>query len=187
MAWERKGAEKKTRGAELAGEYALYFAEKSFNKKFVPYKIKNQARTKAQAKVQREALDKLTKSVQDEYLALGRFGVGEYAMAAKVRDGEILTLYAQKVFEMPTPKYVLDLDRKAPELELLAQFESALAQSLQQLIEEAKKEWEEVVATGKAKSISNKWTELALENLNREFPDEYPILHEALREGTEAP
>jgi hypothetical protein len=44
-----------------------------------------------------------------------------------------------------------------------------------------------VVATGKAKSISNKWTELALENLNREFPDEYPILHEALREGTEAP
>jgi cellulose synthase operon protein C len=186
-AWERKGAEKRTRGAELAGEHALYFAEKSFSTKFLPYKIKNQAKTKEQAKTQREALDKVTKAVQDEYLALGRFGVGDYAMAAKVRDGEILTLYAQKVFEMPTPKYVLDLDRKAPDLELLAQYESALAQSLQKLVEEAKKQWQEVVSTAKDKSISNKWTELALENLNREFPDEYPILHEALREGTEAP
>lgn len=186
-AWERKGSQKSTKAAEYAGEFALYFAERSFNKKFVPYRVTKQARTEKQAKDQRQRIDKLTKEMQDEYLALARFGVGQYAMAAKVRYGDVLSLYSQKVFEMPTPKYVLDLNDKAPELELLAKYEEGLAQALEKYVEEAKQSWIEVVQQGKQKGVSNKWTKLALEYLNREFPDEYPILHEELNDGTEEP
>ena len=68
-AWQRKGSKKSTRGAELAGEYALYFAERQFNKKFLPYKVKNQARTEKAALARRKRIDKLTKEMQDEFLA----------------------------------------------------------------------------------------------------------------------
>jgi hypothetical protein len=44
-----------------------------------------------------------------------------------------------------------------------------------------------VVTKAKAARVSNKWTQLALENLNREFPDEFPVLHQELFTGTEAP
>lgn len=186
-AWERKGATKNTRGAELAGEFALYFAEQRFNGSFLPFRLKRTARTEKQAKAMIGSLDKLAASVQDEFLALGRFGVGEYAMAAKVRYGEMKTIYAQKVFEMPTPKYVVDLDKRAPELEILAKYEEGLARRLQVLVEEAKVEWTEVITLAKQRNVSNQWTKLALENLNREFPDEFPILHEELIDGTEEP
>ncbi|MCG8424514.1 MAG: tetratricopeptide repeat protein [Proteobacteria bacterium] len=186
-AWQRKGAAKNTRGARLAGEYALYFAERDYKTKFLPYRLKKQARTEKQAKSMIRALDTLTTKIQDQYVALGRFGIGEYAMAAKVRYGECKTAYAQKIFEMPTPRYVVNLDRKAPELELLAKYEEGLAQRLQALVDEAKTEWVFVVEQGKQKSLSNRWTKLALENLNREFPDEFPILHEELIDGTEDP
>ena len=186
-AWQRKGAVKNSKAARLAGEYALYFAEKDFDGRFVPFRLKRQARTEKQAKEMIAELQKLTAQIQDQFIALGRFGVGEYAMAAKVRYGETKTLYAQKIFEMPTPKYVIDLDRKAPDLELQAKYEEGLAQSLQPLVDEAKKEWGEVVEQGKQKNVSNRWTKLALENLNREFPDEFPILHDELVDGTEEP
>ncbi len=186
-AWEKKGAQKRTRGAELAGECALYFAESHYRKTFMPLRIRRAARTEKQALAQRKSLDAKTKDMQQQFLALGRFGVGEYAMAAKVRYGETLTLYAQKVFEMPTPQYVLNLDRRNPDLGLVAQFEETVTQTLAPLAEEAKKEWREVVDMAKQQGVSNRWSKLALENLNREFPDEYPILHDELASGTEEP
>ena len=186
-AWKRKGSKKSSRGAELAGEYALYFAERKFNKRFLPYRITKQARTEKQAKAQRAKVDKRTKEMQDEYLALARFGVGEFAMAAKVRYGDVLSSYSQKVFEIPTPKFVIDLNNRAPEMELLAKYEEGLTIALQKYVDEAKQSWAEVIQQGKQKKISNRWTKLALEHLNREFPDEYPILHEELNDGTEEP
>jgi TolA-binding protein len=186
-AWESRGATKGTAGAEFAGECALAVVEKAYRERFLPYRIRSQARTENQAKVQREELDKLTKEIQDQYLALGRFGVGEYAMAAKVRYGETLTVYAQKIFEMPTPKYIEDLERKSPGAGVVAKFQEALTQKLAPLAEDAKREWADVVQMGKQQGVNNRWTRLALENLSSEFPDEYPILHDALVGGTEAP
>jgi TolA-binding protein len=186
-AWESRGASRGTPGAEFAGGCALDLAEKTYRERFAAYRIRTQARTENQAKQQRQELDELTKQIQDQYLALGRFGVGEYAMAAKVRYGETLTGYAQKIFEMPTPRYIEDLDRKSPSAGVVAKFQEALAQKLAPLAEDAKREWAEVVALGKQQGVSNRWTKLALENLNSEFPDEYPILHDALVGGTEAP
>lgn len=186
-AWETRGAQKQTRGAEMAGECDLGFVEREYGQRFKAYRIKQQARTEKQAVAQRKALDALTKDIQDRFLALGRYGVAEYAMAAKVRYGETLTLYAQKLFEMPTPQYVLDLDRRNPDMGLVAQFEAALAQKLAPLAEDAKKEWIAVVEQARQRGVSNQWTRLALENLNQEFPDEYPILHQSLVDGTEDP
>jgi TolA-binding protein len=186
-AWETRGAAKGTPGAEFAGECALAAVEKAYRERFLPYRIRTQARTENQAKVQREELDALTKQIQDQYLDVGRFGVGEYAMAAKVRYGETLTAYAQKIFEMPTPKYIEDLERKSPGAGVVAKFQEALAQKLAPLAEDARREWDAVVQMGKQQGVNNRWTKLALENLSSEFPDEYPILRDALVGSTEAP
>ncbi len=186
-AWEAKGSPQDTRGAKYAGECALEFAEQAYQKRFVAFRFRSAARTQKQAQLQRQSLDKLTKEIQDTYLELARFGVAEYAMAAKVRYGETQTLYAQKIFEMPTPKYVLDLDRQNAGAGVVAQYEAGLTERLAPLAEDAKREWVEVVETGKQSGVSNRWTKLALELLNREFPDDFPILHDSLVEGTEEP
>lgn len=186
-AWEGLGAPKGSPAAEFAGACALAEVERAFENRFVPYRIRSAARTENQFKLQRQQLDELTKEIQDQYLALGRFGVGEFAMAAKVRYGETLTLYAQKIFEAPTPQFITALERKSPGAGVIARFEEALVQKLAPLAESAKSEWAEVVARGKQQGVSNRWTRKALENLNSEFPDEYPILHEALVGLQEAP
>ena len=47
--------------------------------------------------------------------------------------------------------------------------------------------WQQVDQSGKQGGISNKWTQLARENLGREFPDEFKSLHQELVQGTDVP
>jgi cellulose synthase operon protein C len=186
-AWKTVGSPTNTVAARLAGEYDLLFAERQFSSKFEPYRITTTARTEAQAKSLREGLDRITKETQDRYRALADYGVPEYAMAAKVRIGQTLVLYATKLFAMPTPRYILDLDRRYPAQDVLMKYEEGLSTNLAPLPQEARKEWVEVLQLARQRNVSNDWTRLALENLNREFPDEFPILHQELVEGTEEP
>src|SRR5262249_54767558 len=113
-AWKKTGSPKNTGGARMAGEWALVFAEKSFNSKFEPYKITETAKTPERMKAIKLALDKLTVDIQTPYLALDDYGVAEYSMAAKVRYGETMSKYGEKLSQAPTPKYILDIDKKNP-------------------------------------------------------------------------
>lgn len=186
-AWRAVGAGKNTRGAKLAGEWALYFAEKHFTTKFETYKITESAKTVDRAKQLKANLEKVTTEAQDKYLVLDDFGVAEYSMAAKVRFGETLARFAEKLAQSPTPKFVLDLDKRNPDAGAVAAYEEGLAKNLAKYIDQAKSQWIEVVDLAKKSGVSNKWSQLALENLNREFPDEFPVLHQELFTGTEAP
>ncbi|MBZ0237074.1 MAG: tetratricopeptide repeat protein, partial [Deltaproteobacteria bacterium] len=186
-AWRAVGAAKNTRGAKLAGEWALYFAEKHFTTKFQPYKITESAKTVDRMKQLKTNLEKVTTEAQDKYLVLDDFGVAEYSMAAKVRFGETLSEFAIKLAGAPTPKFILDLDRKNPDAGAVAAYEDGLSQNLAKYVDQAKAQWVEVVDLAKRSGVSNKWSQLALENLNREFPDEFPVLHQELFTGTEAP
>lgn len=186
-AWIERGRIKSGKGAKLAGEWGLYFAEQFFTTKFVPYKITESAKTVDRSKAIKAALEKLTLEVQDKYVALDDYGVAEYSMAAKVRFGESLSQFAEKMAQAPTPKYVLDLDKKNPDAGAVAAYEEGLAKNLAKYVEQAKAQWTEVVRLAKNAGVSNKWSQLALENLNREFPDEFSVLHQELFTGTEAP
>lgn len=186
-AWVTRGSIKGGKGAKLAGEWGLYFAESYFTKTFQPYKITEVAKTIDRSKAIKAALEKLTLEVQDKYVALDAYGVAEYSMAAKVRFGESLSQFAEKLAQSPTPKYVLDLDKKNPDAGAVAAYEEGLARNLAKYVEQAKAQWTEVVSLAKKNGVSNKWSQLALENLNREFPDEFPVLHQELFDGTEAP
>jgi len=186
-AWRSVGAAKNTRGAKLAGEWSLYFAEKHFTTKFEPYKITESAKTVDRAKQIKATLEKVTTEAQDKYLVLDDFGVAEYSMAAKVRFGETLARFAEKLAQAPTPKFVLDLDKKNPDAGAVSAYEEGLAKNLAKYIDQAKAQWVEVVDLAKKSGVSNAWSQLALENLNREFPDEFPVLHQELFTGTEAP
>ncbi len=186
-AWKRIGAPTKTRAAELAGEYELEQAERYFKNTWVPLKITQAARNDRQAKEQKERLDQAAKNVQDRYLALDKYGVLDYTMAAKVRYGESLTDYAVKFFEVPTPRHIIALNDKYPDQEVLAKYESQLAARLAPLAGEAKKQWEEVLTLAKQAELANEWSQRARELLNQEFPNEYPVLHQEIIEGTEEP
>ena len=186
-AWKKTGSPKNTRGARLAGEWALTFAERHFTTKFEPYKITEVAKTVDRSKALKAALEKATLETQDKYLALDDYGVAEYSMAAKVRYGETLARFAEKLAQAPTPKYILDLDKKNPDAGAVAAYEEGLANNLAKYIEQAKAQWVEVTDLAKKNGVSNRWSQLALENLNREFPDDFPVLHQELFTGTEAP
>ena len=90
-------------------------------------------------------LEKLVLEVQEKYVALDDYGVAEYSMAAKVRFGESLSLFAEKMAQSPTPKYVLDLDKRNPDAGAVAAYEEGLAKNLAKYVELAKAQWTEVV------------------------------------------
>jgi len=186
-AWAKIGGGKGSRGAKLAGEYALMFAERSFDKVFEPYQIKTKAKNLAEAKKLKQKLKDVTIATQKKYSDLEKFEVPELTMASKVRFGETLAMYAEKLRAMPYPKDLEKMNNANPEAGVLATYDEALRKELDPYLAEAKKQWQEVVDAAKQAGVSNRWSQLALENLNREFPEQYDVLHQELFEGTDQP
>jgi len=182
-AWKARGAQKNSRGAKLAGEWQLQFAEDWYATSWDPFQLKTAARTLAEAKSQAAQLDKLKTQVEDKYLALDPYGVVEYSMAAKVRFGDIQYGAAQKIADAPIPVPVA----KSNNDEVIAAYETQRDANLKKKLDEAKLQWSEVYDLAKKGGISNKWSRKALENLGREFPNEYTPLRQEILQGTDAP
>jgi tetratricopeptide (TPR) repeat protein len=180
-AWKARGALKNTRGAKLAGEWQLAFAEEHYTKTWEPYAITKAAKTAAEAKSQGDALLKQKTAVEDKYLALDAYGIVEYTMAAKVRYGDIQYSYGTKLSDAPIPVPVAASD------EAVAAYETQRDQNLEKYLAEAKLQWSEVLDLAKRNGISNAWSRKAQENLGREFPSEYTVLSQEIIEGTTAP
>ncbi len=182
-AWKARGAIKNSRGAKLAGEWQLQIAEDWYVTSWEPYALKTAARTLAEAKAQAAALDRLKTQVEDKYLALDPYGVAEYSMAAKVRFGDIQYSAAQKIADAPIPVPVA----RSGNDEVIAAYETQRDANLAKKLNEAKLQWSEVYDLAKRGGISNKWSRKALENLGREFPNEYTPLRQEIIQGTDAP
>jgi cellulose synthase operon protein C len=180
-AWKARGAAKGSKGARMAGEWELQFAENYYESEFVPYAIKKAARTLAELNTQRKAAEAVALKTQDKYLALDAYGVAEYSMAAKVRYGDTLYQFASKLSDAPLPVPV------AKNPDAIGAFEETRDKNLQKYLSEAKAQWSEVVDLAKKGGLSNRWSQQALENLGREFPAEYSVLRQEIVEGTEAP
>jgi len=182
-AWKARGSIKNGRGARLAGEWQLQFAEDWFNTSWDPYQLKTAARSLAEAKAQAAQLDRLKTQAEDKYLALDPYGVAEYSMAAKVRFGDIQYGAAQKIADAPIPVPVA----RSGNDEVIAAYETQRDANLKKKLDEAKLQWTEVYDLAKKGGVSNKWSRKALENLGREFPAEYSPLRQEILQGTDAP
>lgn len=186
-AWKRMGSAKNTAGAKYAAEFALNDAEEYYLKQWAPFAIKTAASStnintaKKQIQAQKDSIESRRKKAEDKYIALDQFGVLEASMAAKVRFGDIQYDRAQKVAEIPVPKII------AGNPDVVAQFESQRDAALMKDLEEAKRDWAEVVELAKKGGVSNKWSQHANENLAREFPDEFRTLRQELIQGTDSP
>ncbi|HET6613695.1 MAG TPA: hypothetical protein VFG83_16965, partial [Kofleriaceae bacterium] len=188
-AWEKIGSPKGTRAAEMAAEYAFYFAEKKYKGAFEHFKIKRIPSNAKEADKILDKLDKLTFDTRDQYTAISRFESPFWGLAALVRVGDTLFYSGQKVLEAPVPKNIEQLDRKYPEKGVLFQYQDKLRQSLVDPKQNAAKEqWIKVVNAARDAGVSNEWTELALQRLH-DFvsAEEYPVLRDGLVEGTEVP
>ena len=182
-AWKARGSIKNSRGARLAGEWQLQFAEDWYNNQWDPYQLKTAARTLAEAKAQAAQLDRLKTQAEDKYLALDPYGVAEYSMAAKVRFGDIQYGAAQKIADAPIPVPVA----RSGNDEVVSAYETQRDANLKKKLDEAKLQWSEVYDLAKKGGVSNKWSRKALENLGREFPGEYTPLRQEIIQGTDAP
>jgi hypothetical protein len=182
-AWKARGSIKNSRGAKLAGEWQLQQAEDYYAATWEPYAIKTAARSVAEAKAQSAALEKMKTAVEDKYLALDPYGVVEYTMAAKVRFGDIQYESAQKIGDAPIPTPVA----KSGNEDVIAKYETTRDDNLKKRLDEAKLQWREVYDLAKKGGVSNKWSRRALENLGREFPNEYTPLRQEIIQGTDAP
>lgn len=188
-AWEKIGSPKGTRSAEMAAEYAFYFAEQKYKTEFERFKIRRVPSSPEQAKKILDRLDALTFATRDEYTAISRFETPYWGLAALVRVGDTLFYSGQKVLEAPVPKNIERLDRKYPEKGILFQYKDKLRQSLVDPKQDAAKEqWIKVVDAARQAGVSNEWTELALRRLH-DFvsAEEYPVIRDGLVEGTEVP
>jgi hypothetical protein len=186
-AWKQRGAVKNSAGAKLAAEYALKDAEEFYEKTWTPFAIKtpvtstNINTAKKQIEAQRDKIQALRKQAEDKYIGLDDFGVLEATMAAKVRFGDIQYDRAMKIADIPIPKIIQNNDA------VIAQFETQRDAALKKDLDEARLNWAEVADLAKKGGVSNKWSQHALENLAREFPDQYKALRQELVQGTDAP
>jgi tetratricopeptide (TPR) repeat protein len=186
-AWRKSGSPKNTKGAKMAGEWHLSFVESEFNQKFLPFTIKESAKDLPRMKAIKADLEKRTVDMQDKYKAIEEYGVAEYTMAATVRYGDTMMLFTEKLSAAPTPKFILALDAKNPDAGAVAAYEEGLDKNMVPYVDAARAAWIQVVDAAKNAGVSNQWSQLARENLNRQFPDEFPVLHQELFTGTEAP
>jgi cellulose synthase operon protein C len=182
-AWKTRGSIKNSKGAKLAGEWQLQQAEDWYATHWDPFQLKTAARTLAEAKYQAAQLERLKTQAEDRYLALDAYGVVEYTMAAKVRFGDIQYGAAQKIADAPIPVPVARSNNE----EVIGAYETQRDANLKKKLDEAKLQWTEVYELAKRGGISNKWSRKALENLGREFPDEYTPLRQEIIQGTDAP
>lgn len=180
-AWKQRGSKKNGAAARMAGEWTLYFAEKYYENTFEPFAITKAAKTVDELKAQQKEAQGVRDRTQEKYLALDAYGVAEYSMAAKVRFGETVYKYATKLSDAPIP---VPITRNE---DAVAAFEQQRDANLAKYLAEAKNQWTEVVTLSKQAGVANRWSQLALENLGREFPGEFPVLRQEIIEGTEAP
>ncbi|MBL0218896.1 MAG: hypothetical protein IPQ07_34115 [Myxococcales bacterium] len=180
-AWAARGSQKGSRGAKLAGEWALAQAEEYYAATWTPFAIKKAAKTVAEAKSQNAEIEKLKRTAEDKYLALDPYGVAELSMAAKVRYADIQYEFGQKIGDAPIPVPV------AKNENAVAAYEAQRDKNLVKYLGEAKTQWAEVYDLAKRGGISNKWSRRAQENLGREFPGEFTSLRQEIIQGTEAP
>ncbi len=180
-AWKARGSVKNSRGAKLAGEWQLAFAEDHYASRWETFEIKTAAKTPNEVKAQAASIEKQKREIEDQYLAIDPFGVAEYTMAAKVRYGDIQYEFGQKVSNIPIPKPI------ANNPSAVEAFETQRDQNLKKYLNEAKGQWVEVLDLAKKAGISNRWSRKAQENLGREFPTEFTVLRQEIIEGTEAP
>ena len=180
-AWQKKGAVKNSKGAKLAGEWAVYFAEQAYTKDWESFDIKKPAANAAQIKAQGEDLRKRKGKAEDPYLALDAYGVAEYSMCAKVRYGDIQYDYGLKLNNAPIPTPIASVPSA------VQTFQNNLDATVKKYLGEAKADWEDVLSVAKKNGIANQWSRHALENLGREFPGEYTSLRQEIIQGTDAP
>jgi hypothetical protein len=184
-AWKRKGSVRGGRGAKLAGEWQLAQAEDHYATVYEPLEIKTPASNKDAIAYQQKVLADAKLKAEDKYLALDAYGIAEYTMATKVRFADIQYGHAQKIANAPIPTPIAKAGQANPDI--IATFETTRDQNLKKFLDEAKRQWVEVVDLAKRGGISNRWVRLAQENLGREFPGEFTVLRQELVQGTDAP
>jgi hypothetical protein len=187
-AFKQKGAKKNSEGAIMAGEFDLKHAEEFYENTWSKFEITKPASStvlktaQTQIKGQQQSIQDLRVKAEDKYRNLETtYGVAEYTMAAQVRFGDIQYDRAQKISNIPIPKII------ANNAGAIEAFENQRDATLKKDLEEAKLNWKAVADAAKRANISNKWSQKALENLAREFPDEYKALRQELVQGTDAP
>jgi hypothetical protein len=185
-AWKQRGSIKKGKGAALAAEFALMDIEVAYAT-WEKYQITTQITSTKVPEITKQlvairtALEAKKTAIEDKYLSLDAFDLLEYSLAAKVRFGDIAMDSAEKLQNMPVPKLF------ANNPDVMVAYTEQLDANTKKFLDQAKKQWEETVAAGKAAGVSNRWTRLALEELAREFPDQYKALRQELIQGTDTP
>ena len=156
--------------------------------RFAPFKIKRAPRTKKEGEKVLGDLIKFANDAQQAYLDLAKFESGPWALAARVRVGDVRFFQALKIAEIPVPKEIETLDEKYPDQDVLITYQDTINDLVRPLEEQASKQWEAVMDAAKSQGISNEWTQLAQERLH-DFvsQDLFPVLRNELREGTETP
>jgi cellulose synthase operon protein C len=187
---ERPGSE----AAELAAEAQFWLAERVYNEKYVPYKVKwlgritpkdpnNKKQVAAAEKAVNDTLDALGKAVGDAaggYAKVARFE-SSWSLAALVRLGEISYGAYDKLISAPVPKEIEDLDKQFPDAGVLQAYLDQIEGFAAPNKDKGEQFWKQALDAARVKGVSTTWSKLAAEDLNKWIAaDRYPVMRDEL-------
>jgi tetratricopeptide (TPR) repeat protein len=111
------------------------------------------------------------KKINDAYALVFKYKRLEWTLAALYRRGYALERFASTIIETPVPPDVKRLGEEA-----VIAYQDLLAQQTATLEDAAVESYSATLAEARKNHISNPWTKMTLESLNRFRPKEYPVL-----------
>jgi cellulose synthase operon protein C len=113
------------------------------------------------------------KAVNSAYDKVFPFKRLEWSLAASYRKGYVLERFANTIIETPVPADVKQLGEEA-----VVAYQDLLAQQTAEVEDKAVEKYAATLQEVRKSHVSNTWSRLTLESLNRFRPKEYPVLKE---------
>ncbi len=153
--------------ADAAAQARFQLAELEF-KEFERLKIGGRGKALERSFAAKRAA---VKRINDAYAQVFKYKRLEWTLAALYRRGYALEKFASTIIETPVPPDVKRLGEEA-----VIAYQDLLAQQTATLEDAAVESYSATLAEARKNHISNPWTKMTLESLNRFRPKEYPVL-----------
>lgn len=139
---------------------AFEVAEKFFRSEFVPFRIPNAPKTKAEGDRVLGRLIDVSERSRELYKKSSDFG-GPWALAAHVRMGDVYFAQAQKLTMIPHPIAIIPITTQLPKMNVYVEYAVVMEALTTPLEEAAGAQWAIAAAQGKELCLPTSWTMLA--------------------------
>ena len=165
--------------AEFAGEARFWLAEDYYQQKLRPYQFAWPDDLASDGDAAFAALGTVTDHAVAEFRDVLRFK-SSWSIAASARMGDVWLDTADKVINSPPPALLLEDQKNTGSSAGLDAFVDVVRNAIQPVYDHATQSWLEAVELSRIEKVSNRWSRLAQQRLNRLDSGKYPVLRDEI-------